>query len=254
MKHSFLISALSLGMLFTACSDDDKSGVRLSKSQYEVYANSQKTIEGAGLEGLSWTSSDEIVATATENVIYAGKVGTASLMTDAGAQFTVNVTPKYRLHTDVSMLWGCSPEDIKAKYGVPDEFEDDIMSYESSEPGTLLVMYSFEENTLSSVAVLVENMFYSQLLQALEERYVIEVAEEADEMVVFSHQYGKLAEPIIDYMGLTMSFGALLPNSHLIMYAPVLEEEISETMQVSMTKKLGSFSQKVKSVNKTNIQ
>lgn len=131
-----------------------------------------------------WKSENPFVATVNNNgTITAQKVGATEIYaTNNDLSSSVKVLANYTLYRDPYTNWGASINSITKALGTPDknETEDGVttLTYTSSDSNVPLEMYMFDNNKLTSSAVLVNIIFEEELIKHLQERYNLIEAEE----------------------------------------------------------------------------
>jgi hypothetical protein len=213
MKKLFAIMLLCATMgCLSSC---EKEGPTLNKKNYTLRSEESTTIEGTGLSSAVWSSSNEFVATAENDELISNKVGSATLSC-GDAVISVTVKPRYTLYTEPNVTWGCSKSSIKAKYGQPDSEADTILIYQTNNSAAPLIIYMFENDSLTSYGVAVPLSYGDILANFIAERYVIVNVEGT--AATFVHAYGKLSDPQIDYGGQVAYSSSI--GGYVVLYVP----------------------------------
>lgn len=220
-KIFYFMSLLATMAVFTACSSDDdeeekKDNPELLEKSYTLYHNGVSNIEGDdNVKDLEWDVENEFVATVNDGVItgqYVGKT-TVKSTTDR-MSFSVEVKPQYLTYEEPSLDWGASKKQIKEKYGIPAEEEDDGFVYQTSDSNAPLRIYTFDEDDkVEYIGVFVNSSAASTLGYFLTERYMVADVDNDIYTAYFMHGYGKLSDPHFDYgvgMKLDVSLGGFL--------------------------------------------
>ncbi|MBR2026432.1 MAG: hypothetical protein IKA07_04775 [Alistipes sp.] len=213
MKKLFIMMLLCATMAyFPSC---EKEGPTLGKSNYTLRSEESTTIEGMGLSGVVWSSNNEFVATAENDVLTSNKVGSTTLSC-GDAVISVTVKPRYTLYNEPYVSWGCSISSIKSQYGQPYSETDTSLIYQTANSAAPLIIYMFENNCLTSYGVVVPLSYGDILVDFIAERYVIVAVEGTT--ATFVHAYGKFSDPQIDYWG-QMAYSNSI-EGFIVMYVP----------------------------------
>lgn len=174
MKTTKSIYAMALFMFmsicFTSCSSDDDD--ELNFSNMTLVAGTTQEIKNG--EGFSWTSSNEYIATVSDNTVEAKRVGTAIISSNEG-KFTVTVKAQYDLYDEPCLEFGSSKSHIKSymsDYTLAAETDNGLMY--DGKGIEKYVAYIFENNAMKYSGVYIPTTYYEELASFLGERYVFE--------------------------------------------------------------------------------
>lgn len=223
MKKVFLPMLLFAAMFaFTACGDDDEPDKpKLLKNSYSIYHEDIQIIEGTNLSDVVWESENEFVATVSNGVITGQYVGKTEVRSAEKLSFSVEVKPKYYTYEEPSMEWGASKASIKSKYGTPKSEITDALLYQTSNSNVPFMMFVFENDKLTSSAVVANLTIATRLVDFLTERYVVVAVDVDNYSATLTHCYGKRSDPQIDYL-VGMEYSSSI-SGILVVYLPYTE-------------------------------
>lgn len=163
-----IISCLCL----SACGgDDDEPNVKFQ--DITLSCDQSYTIQNGA--GTTWTSSNELIASVSGNIVNAERVGEATISSSKGSfKVTVKgtVTAVYKVPC---IEWGASKSTVKnfMKGSVLDKETTNEISYNGT-GAQLLTMYSFNNNALVSSGVALNGSYINsdQLVDFMLENYV----------------------------------------------------------------------------------
>lgn len=222
-KFYYLLLPLAAMFALNSCGDDDEpDNTKLTKTSYTLYHEGTEALEGSNLNSLAWDSENEFVATAKDGIVTGQYVGQTNVKAAGkNLSFTVEVKPLYHTYTEPSLDWGMSLSAIKAKHGAPYSESSKSLIYETGNTNAPLVLYSFEDNQLSSIGVVCKLSVGSQLVDFLTERYVVVDVNESKYTATLLHCYGKISDPKTDY-GVVMGYSSSI-SGILVVYAPLTD-------------------------------
>ncbi len=212
MKKVFsLMLLLATILTFTACSDDDEpDDAKLSTNSYTLYHDSAQLIEGTGIDDLTWDSENEFVATVEDGMVKGMFVGeTIVRSTTKNLSFTAEVKPMYYTYEEPCLDFGASKASIKAKRGTPDSEDATSLMYETNNPNAPIELYVFQNGGLYTCGVACKVSIANELADFLLERYLPVKVDKDNYSATFTHCYGKISDPKIDY-GVAMQYSSSL--------------------------------------------
>lgn len=202
---------------FTSCSKDDDNEKEQGPKYNDItiIAGSTYTIEN----GSNWTSEEPLIAEVSGNVITAKIVGQTTIRNDKYS-FTVTITPRYNLYKDPYLVWGASMSSVKSYMnGFTLAVNDSESLMYDGKGGAEVYMYLFENNKLTSSAVLVDAEKYNErLAEFLFERYIFVNADDEEFIVTFINVEKNMAVSV-QYTIINGSIFAM------VMYFPVSLDE-----------------------------
>lgn len=209
-----LLLAIAAAMSMWSCSKNENNDAWLSEMSYTLYPSQTERIQGENVSNLNWDSHNEFVAMISGGVITGQFVGQTIVSESAHKLvFQVEVKPKYNLYTEPDMDWGASTTTIKKRYGTPYTSDSDMLMYKSNNDNVPYLIYYFENGKLKYSGALVKLSASSALVDFLSERYIAIDVNMSTYTASFTHCYGKLSDPQIDYavmLTYSSSIGGLL--------------------------------------------
>lgn len=176
MKKLFYILSLVVTMGLTACGGDDEP-----KSKFkDVTLTYEETYSIPNGKGITWKSSNGLVASVSEDVVTAEHVGEATISSDKGT-FKVTVKPSFNTYKEPCMSWGATNSAVKSfmkgYYSGLSIYTDDSSTLAYSANVTqkvMLVLYTFENNKMTSSGLTLNSDYVDSddLVDFLVERYV----------------------------------------------------------------------------------
>lgn len=159
----------------SSCGNDDEPTTKFNDITLSC-GDSYSIPAGAGL---SWTSSNELVASVTGNNVTAEHVGKATISSNKGS-FKVTVTSTTSAYKEPCLIWGANKNTVKSfmnNYNGVTLYKDETSSITYSGTVTqtvLMVMYTFDNNKLKDSGVALNSTFVSTntLTDFLTERYI----------------------------------------------------------------------------------
>ena len=171
MKKIFSVMLLAASVVcLTACSgDEEEVRPKIPSSRNMKVGETFKL----GYE-TQWESSNEHVATVNSaGVVTAERQGTAKIYSgQENLSCMVSVVPSYTLYNEPIMQWGISKNSIKSQKGTPVQVTSTVLGYETGNTIAPLEMYMFENDRLSSAAVIVKLAYAEEMVEHLVQRYV----------------------------------------------------------------------------------
>ncbi len=175
MKTTFIhFMILAVTLSFLSCNKDKKDEPYTHKD-ITLFAGENATIQNGA--NLTWTSSNESIASVSNGIVYAERVGEVTISSGSNS-FKVTVKGNYDLYAMPCLSWGASMSTVK-------DFMADYSLYNSTSTGLVYegknykgskyadyYMYLFENNQLTYPAVLVSSDHASILGDYLAERYI----------------------------------------------------------------------------------
>jgi hypothetical protein len=165
----FVSAAVSMSFISCGSDNDDNDGVDVTP--IVIYPDEEKTITGAN----SISSSNEFVALVKDKTVTGFHVGSATLTVNGNKTIPITVLPKYHLYDDPICNWGCDVDYVKShqKQGtISSKSTSENLIYENAGAASVL-MYTFKNGTLSTVAAVVSTNHTSQYSSYLSERYMM---------------------------------------------------------------------------------
>lgn len=235
MKRTFSLMLIVASFIsLSSCSNEnDKSPSNIPTEHFMAVG------ENFNLEYKSnWKSSNTFAATVDkEGVITAVKVGEAKIYsTKEDLSCNVYVYPSYSLYRDPITEWGISQEELKKEKGTlfgEEIIEEDAerIAYKTSNTIAPIEIYNFENDSLTSSAVLIHNSYLEKLGLHLSQRMKAINFNEGEGIIIFidaeSPSDAKIIAGIIEY-----------DSSYIaILYTQYTEEDI-ETIATRNCSKL----------------
>lgn len=275
MKNAFLLMLLLATMFtFTACGGDDKDNPQgLSQTKYEVFARETTPVNGAGLYGVVWKSSNKFVAEVEgDGTIVAHHVGSTSINPLAiSGYIQVEVKPKVteysepmiRLHQKYingqlvtgnwqsKYLWGTNISMISyyiKESGAPWKFESkthEIMLYSTGNKATPFIGYLFNGRELYATGIYVDPLYASQIPDFLAERFIVYSVDTSNYTADFAHVQ------ITDNDEMTLNYAGRMAYSNstgyiLILYAEYVDSSVRTRSAAISDEMLCKFEDAVK--------
>lgn len=204
-------------LLVTSCGggDDDEDEVVTFN---DVTIKSDETYSITNGKGVTWTSSNDLVAKVDEEgVVTAVCAGTAKLTSTKGS-FTVTVKPSYTLYSEPYLKWGASANSVKSAMLQYTPYSETSTFISYANIGVItLVGYTLKDSKLSQVDVAIPTTAVSAegLVKHLTSRYVYVTSQDnvygfisptKDTAVLMSIQtVSKTTIYLIDYVPYTSS-------------------------------------------------
>ena len=212
MKKYILIATTIFTIMatFASCGSDDEEEAGLTYNDITITAGETHTIES----GSNWQSEEPLIASISNNIITAERIGTARIYNES-ASFNITVTPQYNLYNDPCMEWGASPSRVQSFMNGHEQIssKNSIVTYTGGKAAEAYA-YMFENNRLTSSAVLVNAELYDESLASfLLERYVPISIDEENYMFFFIN----IEQDMLVTLGLKTSGYTVYA---LIMYTP----------------------------------
>ena len=171
MKKIFSVMLLAASVVcLTACSgDEEEVRPKIPSSRNMKVGETFKL----GYE-TQWESSNKHVATVNSaGVVTAERQGTTKIYSgQENLSCMVSVVPSYTLYNEPIMQWGISKNSIKSQKGTPVQVTSTVLGYETGNTIAPLEMYMFENDRLSSAAVIVKLAYAEEMVEHLVQRYV----------------------------------------------------------------------------------
>lgn len=155
-------------MVFVGCSDNDDN-LSLDRNEVSMYVGDEIIIKASyGSENVSWKSDNDFIASVSDGLVKANKVGETNIIASADndAYCKVTVLPKYNLYEEPYMEWGVTKDYIREKYGKPYFESKDAMTYKENFMG-----YMFKDGKLVSASVMISLNKAEELGLFIKERY-----------------------------------------------------------------------------------
>lgn len=177
MKKLLLSLALLLPVvLLSSCSDDDKSGLSLNKSNITLYSEGTEQLEAN--DNVDWLSESEFVASVDANGLVTGNhVGTTNIIASNGSETSkcaIEVKPKFNTFTEPILDFGVTKEVIKSRESRTILSEtDNSLVYRGENDALNMIAYMFENGRLSIAGAAVSFAYTSELTYFLLERYQV---------------------------------------------------------------------------------
>lgn len=165
-------------------------GLSLNTTEVDMYSLEEHVITTDGTN-VKFSSQNPFVATVNETTgkITAMHIGKTKIdvTSDQGTNsVSVTVKPKYNIFKDPEIEWGISQYAVECRYGQPDEQDDEMMTYffGNARDGDKHIgtAYSFKDDVLLSVLVIINNLYWSEAALHLAERFQY-VGEQSDSYV-----------------------------------------------------------------------
>lgn len=179
MKKVFYLLTLVLGLslTLTACGGDDKDDEPQVKFK-DVTLKFEETYTIPNGKNVTWTSSNQYIASVDGDVITAERVGEAIISSDKGT-FKVTVEPTTYVFDEPCLTWGASAITVKSfmssKISTCSLVEEDAESLAfANSTKSKVYLYGLENGQLhsSSVGILATYVSAEAMVQSLIERYV----------------------------------------------------------------------------------
>lgn len=169
LKTLLLLSMLVLVVGgFSSCSSDDDDNLKFQ--DVSITAGSTKTLSTG--KDLKWTSENDYIATISNGVIEAKRVGEVKMASDKGT-FNVKVIPQYSYFNEPYMQFEASKQSVKnamKSYSLVGE-TDDALLYQGI-GYTTYIMYSFENSKLEYSYIMTKSTYSTEVANWTTERYI----------------------------------------------------------------------------------
>lgn len=201
MKKFALLLAVALPMAFASCGDDNDASFTLSQSSVELNYKGNTTLT-ASEKNVTWGSSDEFVATVSDNgKIEAKHVGTATITaTKNGETATCKVTvvPTNNQFVMPYMTWKASAAQIESAFNGfqkgSNSTDNELVYYTNAAnytlPGYLYRLNATGYTGLYQSQLLVETTDQVSVYNWMEQ-YYNEVSTDDDEDFIYADNSGK---------------------------------------------------------------
>ena len=154
-------------------------GLSLNTTEVTMYSLEEHVITTDGTN-VKFSSKNPYVANVNETTgkitaMHIGKT-TIDVTSDQGTNsVSVTVKPKYNVFKDPEIEWHISQYAVECRCGRPDEQDDETMMYEfgSARNGDKHIgtIYTFDDDVLLSVLVIINNSYWSEAALHLAERF-----------------------------------------------------------------------------------
>lgn len=168
MKNTLLLFAI-FAIALVGCSND-KDELSLDRSEISMYVGDKTQINASiGNENTLWVSNNDFIASVSNGIVRANKVGETHIIASAGYDVSckVIVLPKYKTYEEPCMEWGVTKDYIRNKYGNPSYEDLNTIIYNINVP----VSYIFKNGKLINSTVLVPTNKAEELGLFIKERY-----------------------------------------------------------------------------------
>lgn len=165
----FTLVCLFTSTLLGSCSKDDDQPLKFD--DVTLYAGNTQTIDNA--KGLTWTSSNDLIATLKDGKLEAKLVGKATLTSSAGS-FSVTVLPVHTLFTEPCLDFGIPRSAARSRMERYFEFLESSGNTDFYEGKGIVYLYGchFENNLLKMSIATFKLSYASDLTDYLLERYI----------------------------------------------------------------------------------
>lgn len=167
---SMMLIMASLLCNFSCSSDDEEDEKIRVPSSCQLKVGEKFNL---GYQG-NWVSKNPFSATVDFNGIVSAVRQGSAIVQIKEKKLTCNITvsPSYTLYTEPITQWGLSRSSIINKKGTPDSSSSTVIGYKNSSTIVPLEMYLFEDDKLSSSAVVVKTTYTSELIEHLSQRFM----------------------------------------------------------------------------------
>ena len=168
-----------LGIIFlSSCKKEEikKDEIKLSSSSVTLRHGQKYQIEATSLSTISYTSTDDFYATVSSTgLVTANHIGSTPIILkneEDETEFIVSIVPLYYTYDEPKIKIGDSKESVLGVLGNPDNDSGDSFAYiDFSNNCGLMIL--FDNNKVSSYAVMVPTKYMSELTDFLIERYSV---------------------------------------------------------------------------------
>lgn len=177
MKKILFVWAFVWPMMFTSCDKDDNKEEPLALSTNHISFNAEDSEEIVTNKEVNWSSENTFVAEVGENGLVAGKhvgetIVTAVAQTGEKADCEIEVLPLYSTFKEPVFQFGASRATIKSKESrTLLQEKTTTLFYKGEKSAIEGVIYLFENNKMTSVAVAVSFSKTEEVTKFLLERY-----------------------------------------------------------------------------------
>jgi hypothetical protein len=201
--------AILIATGFVSCShDDDDSGIAVTPQSVSMHFEDTQQLKAEG--ATTWTSNDKFVATVNQNgLVTGGHVGSTQIIASDGkhsAKCDITITPKYFLYDDPILDWGITPSKVRSSetHEFFSESSTELLMYDYTYGSNICILgYSFKNNKLNSVMVMLPSSQYAAAGLYLLERYM--PVTEVDDYFGFVDAYEKSDVKTLVLFGTTSS-------------------------------------------------
>lgn len=154
-------------------------GLSLNTTEVSMYSLEEHVITTDGTN-VRFSSQNPYVASVNETTgkikaLHIGKT-TIDVSSDQGTNsVSVVVNPKYHIFKDPEIEWGISQYAVECRYGHPNEQNDEQMLYFFGDVKNgdkhIGTAYTFKDDVLKSVLVIINNLYWSEAALHLAERF-----------------------------------------------------------------------------------
>jgi len=177
MKRVILIMAAVALMVSTGCKKDEKPDViSLKETEKTLYFGEKYQIEATSKADIIYKVANEYHAEVSETgLVKARFVGETNILLSNGEDektFRVIVKPESNLYPEPDLRAGMSKNEVKQKFGVPDNETEDGLAYANYSSKVPMLACIFKNNKLTGYGLMVSTVYSSELGTFLAERYV----------------------------------------------------------------------------------
>lgn len=217
MKKIINIVLLVAVTLTASCSNDKEEISEITKIIYHLHAGDVEPIQGTGLNGKHWDSSNQFVASVSDKAeIKASHIGHTTISNNLLGSLSVKVEPKITEYSepiiymnDYAHLFSSSDYRynlligkevaIRKYWDLRNEQSDDYKNwtlyrntsslriYKTGNNATPYVAYIFEGNVLIGTGIYMHPLYASKLADFLGERFVIYSCDVVNYVANFAH-------------------------------------------------------------------
>lgn len=179
MKRLLIMLAAMLPLFaFVGCSDDDETKgddkLSLNKSEVKLYVGDTESLEAN--KNVDWSTDNEFVASVNSDGlvegIHVGKAIIEAKSETESAKCEIEVEPQYNTYVEPVLDFGSSADEIKSKENrnLLSEDENGIV-FDGSNDAELMVVYTMDNNRMTSAGVAIDFSYTAELVDFLAERY-----------------------------------------------------------------------------------
>lgn len=170
---SLMLAVLVSGLVVTGCESDDEEKPTLTPSELSLYVDESATLTYKGDGKCTWTSTEPLIASVTQNGVVTGKLVGNTTIKANDLTCKVEVKPQYNTYYEPCMEWGCAQSVVKNHMNgyVLNDADSESLSYKGKGKA-ILYLYTFENNMLEMSGLAISSSYTSEITSFLSERYI----------------------------------------------------------------------------------